>query len=581
MMSYASSSFNEAMIRFLEKLKFEGEHVCYELEKKHWYASVIAICCDGQQAVREGFLNIDGNRRIKKETFLDNAREHSSFESRDTPSRWKGRNIATSLVGWLSLCHSEPQRDHMIGFIRWMGNNTQPSIDAYRTLIIYIKRYAFILFKRLGNCPRDLRLLRFCEMWTREVVMKYGREEKIADVLGRHTIIDRNGKEALAKLSCHSSNKLFFIKAHDDRELCCLTDLCDNPNSQPVAVAEAGSEKGNSSPIEGDPDGVAQGHAYSSPSSMESDPDEANFVSKEDFTIFSNEIHKCVNKQGIGLMKYRERVRQAKEESAEMAERLDGHTDKLDACMARTKLAEEELAQQATKNAVLHKRIEVLENSKKPEAAEDILQHLQQLRRKIESLESGGVNSSPIPEQDRKMAARAPARDLSSMITPKTSTRARSRPTPAKMPISIQPIPTTPKTPTGARPRFPKASSGIKRSLVFPPKGAPASSENKQEQKRTPEASKISTPLRTAPITTPKISTPKPQSGTKRRHSLPTQNGDPASSTATRSTPTTSKISTPSQTTQKGAPANSENEREQKRRRIKNPTYDSDSDHSE
>jgi hypothetical protein len=559
-----ASSFNSAIINFLNEVKFEDEHDCYKLEKKLWYASVIAICCEGEEAVRVGFLNVSGNRKINKASFNfhEDSRDHDSFVNRDTPTRWVSRNVASTLVGWLSLCHSNTQRTNMIGFIHWMCNNTKPSMEAYRDVIMHIKMNGLKLFSLLTGKKRpgeELCLLRFCEMWMREVVMKYGIGAKINDVLERRTIIDRNGEDALAKLSCRNTNKLFFKKAHDDKELCCFTDLFDDPNSQPVAVAEAGSEKGSPLSIESDPDGIAQGQeAYHPPNpanqaqqdteaAIDTDEcdedDEDNFVSKEQLLASQNLMAKYFDEAAL---EYVDDLRgDVRNYSDYLKTRVNENTVQLRAIKKSTKEATETLREQATLITQLRERIECFENS------------------------------NPTPEQDRKMAAKAPARDIHGVVTPQiSSTPTRPTPTTPKM---FTPIPLTPsgkKIHTGRQGRFDKASSGIKRRLlVLPPKGAPASKENEQKTNRTQKTPQM--------LPTPKISTPQPQSGTKRRLALPTQKGAPASSTPTRSTPTTPKISTPILPTQKGAPASSETEQEHKRRRRKNPTYDSDSDPSE
>jgi hypothetical protein len=198
-MNSPSFSFRSAIITFLEGEQFEDEHSWIQLEKKLWCSSVIEICCKGEEAVRVKFLNLTGNKKIKKEAFNFDRNPHESFKNRDIPDRWKHRTPALSLVGWLSLCHSKPQRINMIAFIRWMGENIEHSLDAYRAVIIHIKMNALELFTRLAGeykQGKKLYLLRFCEMWMREVVMKCGKAAKIRNVLNFSAIIDGNGQEA-------------------------------------------------------------------------------------------------------------------------------------------------------------------------------------------------------------------------------------------------------------------------------------------------------------------------------------------------------------------------------------------------
>jgi hypothetical protein len=636
-------SFNSAIITFLEAEKFEHEHEhdWIQLEKKLWCSSVIAICCDGEEAVRVNFLQLAGNRKIKKGAFNFDGNTHESFKSRDTSSRWRGRFTALTLVGWLSLCHSKPQRTNMIGFIRWMGENIEYSLNAYRAVIIHIKMNAIELFKHLAEQPKPgekLYLLRFCEMWMREVVMKCGKAANIRNVLNFSAIIDRNGQEALAKLHCRNNHMRFFREADDDKELCCVTDLFNDPNSQPVAAAEAGSEKGSPSSIEGDSDGITQGqeaYHYHPPfptNQAQQDTEAAidtyesvenTFLKIEsfkkhmkyignnidnniatssdklrvDFQGFHNHVKK---KRNAKFKEHMARIKQTEEIVGDMAEVLTGHTDKLEAYMVRTKQAEEALGEQATQITHLHGRLKSLEKGQMPQAA----QIIKQLQQRVKRLENDQMNSNPIPEQDRKMAAKAPARDLSRLITPKHST-----------PTSLTPT-TTSKTPTCRKGRFakPPSSTTNRPRLTLSQKRAPASSENENEheQKRTPKKPKMSNPIRStqkvAPASSeneneheqkrtpkkPKMSTPirstqkvaPASSENENEHEQKRTPKKPKMSTPIRQTPTTPtpKICIPirqTPTTKKGFPASSENEQEQKRRRGKNSAYDSNTDPSE
>jgi hypothetical protein len=585
-MNSPSFSFRSAIITFLEGEQFEDEHSWIQLEKKLWCSSVIEICCKGEEAVRVKFLNLTGNKKIKKEAFNFDRNPHESFKNRDIPDRWKHRTPALSLVGWLSLCHSKPQRINMIAFIRWMGENIEHSLDAYRAVIIHIKMNALELFTRLAGeykQGKKLYLLRFCEMWMREVVMKCGKAAKIRNVLNFSAIIDGNGQEALAKLSCGNIDMRFFREADDDKELRCVTDLFNDPNSQPVAAAEAGSEKGSPSSIKGDSDGSTQGqeaYHYHPPfptnqaqqvtedaiDTYESVED--TFLTMESFRKhmlpIGDSIDRSISKSNddlrvevedfheqckATLKAYKARILEGEKMAVEMEQHLTCHDDQLSACRARTKQAEEALGEQATQITQLQRRIEGFEKSEKnsnpiPEAA----QITQQLQRRIERPESGQMNSNPIPEQDRKMAAKESARDSISVVTPKHSTPTRLTPT------------TTSKTPTCRKNRFRKAPPSDNRPpLILSPKRA-QSSENEHEMKRIQKK--------------PKIAPASSENEHNKKSTLTT----PKMSTTIRQTPTTptQKISTPirqTPTTQKGAPASS---------RGKNSAYDSsESDSSE